>query len=508
MDCNCKKMHEDVVKGNASGNDSEETQRTENKLKSPPEELISSSVSADTSLLSTAPANTHHVPSLSSLRGQSPNSLVDVLKQQAASPPRKQGGINEEFNLPRTSSTGAVNNNNEGPVVQANLEESYWHGPNSSQTENNIMMDKPDNNIGEIIRDKGDGGSGDNTTGMILEETQQNDNNILQPNSEVEEKEQVKRAMAESRAMSATKPHQSSTTSTESEVIVLDDSDDDNEVDDDRKMPANVDDNTKIKGGSPSLTAGVADTSNNNEQSEESQVEEAIRLSLLEAKEERRATQYYEYGGGSLCRKLTRQEFKDAIDSFVLRQGGYEKLESGSLIKHGNANDMAKSKVAAGGGKNQTSAQYGRYSIDRMWRVFDVLEGKADINIEEEAVSTRRDSEEKEKVEKRRLDGSSGAKIKAFVDIGHGIGIQVLQAGWANSVPARGVEIMKERHLVAESIREGVIESLRNDPPDNTLVELECEDFSKAIVGEDRDEKLRSFLLFKDKSMDVQKGLV
>lgn len=106
-----------------------------------------------------------------------------------------------------------------------------------------------------------------------------------------------------------------------------------------------------------------------------------------------------------------------------------------------------------------------------------------------------------------------GPKINAFLDVGHGLGIQVLQAGWGYlGVPARGVEIMRDRHIIAENILEWVLGNLRNDPPDRRLVELELADFSCAIVPDKktnkRDEKLRELLLFTDKSKEVQQGLV
>lgn len=71
---------------------------------------------------------------------------------------------------------------------------------------------------------------------------------------------------------------------------------------------------------------------------------------------------------------------------------------------------------------------------------------------------------------------------------------------------------MELRHLCAEFIRDGVLESLRRDPPDNSLVELRFEDFSRAFVPNKEtgmhNEELRRFLLFRDKSEEVQKGLV
>ena len=307
----------------------------------------------------------------------------------------------------------------------------------------------------------------------------------------------------------------------------------DDEEEDDRKMPANndVDGNTAQIKSKPSATAAgsngiISNTNNdsgnmapNDNESEEDQLKRAIQESL---EEEQKAKQEYSMSPERISwRKLSCNEFENAVDVFVDEQGGYERIEHGALITHGNANHMNKSRIAGGGGKNQTGAQYGRYTISATSRLFDVLEGMADINIDEEIIEgtvnsvsespgNKRDAKKKKKrkLEKdTRLSGLPGAKIKAFVDIGHGIGIQVLQAGWTLGVPSRGVEIMKDRHLVAEALREGVLEGVRDNPPDSTLVELTLADFSRAIVSEDRDEKLRSFLLFNDKMM-AQDGLV
>ena len=196
------------------------------------------------------------------------------------------------------------------------------------------------------------------------------------------------------------------------------------------------------------------------------------------------------------CRRLSRHEFKVAVDEFINAQGGYEGIENGQMIKAGNTNNMHKSCVVDGGGQHQTGAEYGRYSITAMWRLLDVLEGKEDIW---QGVNGC-------------LDGLPGSPITAFLDIGHGIGIQVLQAGLSHGVPARGVEIMKGRHLVAEALLWGVIDNLRDDPPDSSLVELLGKDFTGAIVPNAetnlRDEQLREFLLFTDKPIEVQRGLV
>lgn len=296
--------------------------------------------------------------------------------------------------------------------------------------------------------------------------------------------------------------------------ILLDASDRDN--DGDRKMPAKTNGDAVVT----KCTVNVGKESigpSSMEGDDCDQLKEAIRQSLEEAKSAANRPLLHVDADipHNICRKLTRQELQHAVDEFVYQQGGYDRIESGQMVKHGNTNDMKKSCVADGGGQHQTGAQYGRYSILGMWRVFDVLEGKADILIGNTI------DQKSEIIERRsnqgggsnnRLLGLPGAKITAFVDIGHGIGIQVLQAGWSHGVPSRGVEIMKDRHLIAVSIKDGVVESLRSDPPDSTGVELKLADFSHAMVPDrdtlQRDEELHSFLLFSDKSKEIQEGLV
>ena len=400
------------------------------------------------------------------------------------------------------------------------------------------------------------------------QELQQTTNSSSPQQQEAEFQAELEHALQESLKEQMRGVQKNNRKSTSTECIDLCDSDDDeaeaddgkmpaisaksestldDEEEDDRKMPANndVDGNTAQIKSEPSVTAAGSNSisasssmaavggnnsndstaaasvarDNNDNESEEDQFKRAIQASL---EEEQKAKQEYSMSPERIpWRKLSRNEFENAVDLFVDEQGGYERIEHGALITHGNSNDMNKSRIAGGGGKNQTGAQYGRYTISATSRLFDVLEGMADINIDEEIIEgtvnsvsespgNKRDAKKKKKrkLEKdTRLSGLPGAKIKAFVDIGHGIGIQVLQAGWTLGVPSRGVEIMKDRHLVAEALREGVLEGVRDNPPDSTLVELTLADFSRAIVSEDRDEKLRSFLLFNDKMM-AQDGLV
>jgi hypothetical protein len=298
-------------------------------------------------------------------------------------------------------------------------------------------------------------------------------------------------------------------------AILFDASDSDN--DGDRKMPAKTNGDAVVT--KYTLNVGKDSGPSAMEGDDCHQLKEAIRQSLEEAKSAANRPLLHVDADipHNICRKLTRQDLQNAVDEFVYQQGGYDRIESGQMVKHGNTNDMKKSCVADGGGQHQTGAQYGRYSILGMWRVFDVLEGKADILLdstvdEGKSERKRRSHQGGGGGNNNRLIGLPGAKITAFVDIGHGIGIQVLQAGWSIGVPSRGVEIMKDRHLIAISIKDGVIESLRGDPPDSTGVELRLADFSHAMVPDretcQRDTKLHSYLLCKDKSKEIQEGLV
>lgn len=136
----------------------------------------------------------------------------------------------------------------------------------------------------------------------------------------------------------------------EGKVIVLDDSDDD---EGDAKMPAG-----KVKKEWNDPEGGR----------DEDDLAKAIRLSLEEAK---KPSQPFEIQPVE-CRSLTRDQFLDAVDSFVWENGGYEKIEKGILVKHGNANDMKKQCVAAGGGKRQTSAQVrSENATTTDWRVVE-----------------------------------------------------------------------------------------------------------------------------------------
>lgn len=233
--------------------------------------------------------------------------------------------------------------------------------------------------------------------------------------SEAKYQADLDRAIAAS--MRQQQPRSRRNPSAASEIIELPDSDDE----DDSKMPAIQPERQP----SAAVTAMAASSNQikDNQMDENAQIEMAIKLSMAEAEKMKE----YQQCGSTLhtCRKLNRNEFEEIVEDFVSQQGGFEKIEAGQLVKHGNANDMKKSCIAAGGGRNQTGAQYGRYSINSMWRLFDVLEGKAYVNLEKSGVAVKDDCK---KLSKRgrekncRLDGLPGAKIKAFLDIGHGLG--------------------------------------------------------------------------------------
>ena len=243
---------------------------------------------------------------------------------------------------------------------------------------------------------------------------------------------------------------------------------------DDAKMPA--------RKRSPSRNSG------DDQSRENADLKEAIRLSLQPDDVE----PMIKY------RVLSREEFEKGVNAVVDMNGGLGRIERSSLIQQGNSNDMSKEFVPPEGGKNQTGAQYGRVSIDCMYRIVDVLEGR--VSAEQDDFPT--------------------APIKAFLDIGHGLGIQgevhkravrqfnqlplQLTRGSASnglevSVPllckdlfknrcrtrtaypntnshgvlSRGCEIMKGRDTLSKHImRDGLLDWTRNDPCDLNTVDL------------------------------------
>jgi hypothetical protein len=121
----------------------------------------------------------------------------------------------------------------------------------------------------------------------------------------------------------------------------------------------------------------------------------------------------------------------------INKNDGFEKIEKGKMVKKGNKSGDVKSST------KQSKAQYGRYMTKQMWRVFDVLEGKKSPQDTEAVVAAAaacKHNKEEEKDEQNEAHTSPlGSKITAFVDIGHGIGIQVMMAAWSLNVFARCV---------------------------------------------------------------------
>jgi hypothetical protein len=287
------------------------------------------------------------------------------------------------------------------------------------------------------------------------------------------------------------------------EVILIDDNDDDL--------------NTKISAKQQNLAGALEDKKmpanpNNDDQDEEDDIQKAIRLSLEE--QNNKPTSNNDDGNDFHCRVLSRQEFEDVINPFVEMQGGFKKIENGKMVKMGNGVGEVKN------GISQSRAQYGRYMMKHFWTVLDTLEGKIDTatmdNKDVKDQSCReidaKQEEEAEQQQQMRPCSQLGSKITAFTDIGHGIGLQVMQAGWTLDVCSRGIELMKGRHEIAEAIREGVIDELRSDPPDSTKVELRLDNLVHCALpppGQSkRDEELRRFVLFQDKPESIQRGLV
>eukprot|EP00985_Skeletonema_marinoi_P033439 scaffold41329_cov139-Skeletonema_marinoi.AAC.1 len=184
-------------------------------------------------------------------------------------------------------------------------------------------------------------------------------------------------------------------------------------------------------------------TSNtNNDDDEEDDIQKAIRLSLEEQNKPTHNNDDVETNDDGNddfhCRVLSRKEFEDVIYPLVDLQGGFPKIEKGKMVQMGNTHGDIKNS------KSQSKAQYGRYMIESFWRVFDVLEGKIDTK-DDEAVNDESNSPEgkssddsdaaalkqdKGQQEKQQNKPSSqlGSKITALTDIGHGIGLQVMQA--------------------------------------------------------------------------------
>jgi len=264
---------------------------------------------------------------------------------------------------------------------------------------------------------------------------------------------------------------------------------------------------------------------NNNNNNDDDDIQKAIRLSLEQQYKPTNNIVASNNNDGDAefhCRVLSRNEFENVIYPLVSLQGGFHKIEKGKMVQMGNTPGDVKNS------KTQSRAQYGRYMIESFWRVLDVLEGKIDTTGDEtvsdesdgkivaKGISLDDGSVDAIKTEDGQQQNKSssqlGSKITAFVDIGHGIGLQVMQAGWTLDVCSRGIELMEGRHEIAQVIYDGVIDELRDDPPDSTKVDLRLDNLVHCVLPppgkSERNEELRRFVLFLDKPEAIQKGLV
>ncbi len=221
------------------------------------------------------------------------------------------------------------------------------------------------------------------------------------------------------------------------DIILIDDSDDD---DDDRKLSA------KQSTDSAKVDLKMPTNNNNSQDCRDDDLERAITLSL---EEQSKPKQEHEFQQSSICcRVFSREEFGHTLNSLIDKNDGFEKIEKGKLVKEGNKSGDVKSST------KQSRAQYGRYMTEHMWQVFDVLEGKiSPQDTKAVAAACKEDKDEQNEAHSR-----LGSKITAFVDIGHGIGIQVMMAAWSLNVSARGIELMEERNEIAKILRDGIID--------------------------------------------------
>jgi len=346
-----------------------------------------------------------------------------------------------------------------------------------------------------------------------------------------DEKAQLERVMKESLAVAKLSPqfnrqqqHQQKKKQQslvgDDDVILIDSDDEDLNQKMSAKRPlADADKDNK-------MPANYGTSSNNNDDEEEDDIQKAIRLSLEEQKKPAHNNDDVETNDDGNddfhCRVLSRKEFEDVIYPLVDLQGGFPKIEKGKMVQMGNTHGDIKNS------KSQSKAQYGRYMIESFWRVFDVLEGKIDTKDDEavndesnspegkssddsDAAALKQDEGQQEK-QQNKPSSQFRSKITALTDIGHGIGLQVMQAGWTLDACSRGIELMEGRHEIAQVICQGVIEELRSDPPDSTKVDLRLENLVHCVLPppgkSERDEELRRFVLFQDKPEAIQKGLV
>mmetsp|Transcript_37511 Transcript_37511/g.76665 ORF Transcript_37511/g.76665 Transcript_37511/m.76665 type:complete len:650 (+) Transcript_37511:93-2042(+) len=346
-----------------------------------------------------------------------------------------------------------------------------------------------------------------------------------------EDKAQLERVMKESLAVAKLSPQfnrrqdqqkkKQQSLVGDDDVILIDSDDEDLNQKMSAKRPlADADNDNKM------FAKVTSNTNNDDDDDEEDDIQKAIRLSLEEQNKPAHNNDDVETNNDGNddfhCRVLSRKEFEDVIYPLVDLQGGFPKIEKGKMVQMGNTHGDIKNS------KSQSKAQYGRYMIESFWRVFDVLEGKIDTKDDEavndesnspegkssddsDAAALKQDEGQQEK-QQNKPSSQLGSKITALTDIGHGIGLQVMQAGWTLDAFSRGIELMEGRHEIAQVICQGVIEELRSDPPDSTKVDLRLENLVHCVLPpqgkSERDEELRRFVLFQDKPEAIQKGLV
>ena len=275
--------------------------------------------------------------------------------------------------------------------------------------------------------------------------------------------------------------------------------------------------------------------------------------------------------------RISRRVFDATIESIIKQMGGWDKIDNGRLVKAGNMriqkSDMAagggmaqtraqygrytcegfwrlidvlegrveadlkcsddedegdgdssdddETKDERGGGDDNSAKTQNRAKTNRASDSDDDEVDDDDRKLpavpdaeDQDDMSTSTPPSHSSSRKRKRLNFLPDARpIRAHVDIGHGIGIQVLQAGLGLGIASRGVEIMKGRQIVAESIQENLITCLRRDPPDMSRIGMLHKDFSRACILHDEsktfhDVYLRTFLLCRDLSEEEQKGLV
>ncbi|KAL7445379.1 hypothetical protein ACHAXM_009793 [Skeletonema potamos] len=448
----------------------------------------------------TMPSSFHQqrfINSRSSLTGESPSSLLKNRKPPPESSMRaaKQTKCRQQQSSPSQHYEHPASSQSSREKIREDVNIQYRSKKHEVATNNSTAYANVDQDLESAL--------------LASQEQYDREEQNRIPDEKVQLEWAMKEALLGAASAAAESPplHQQHTKQcvVEDEVILIDDDDDLNtkisakrrnlsdDALEDKKMPAN--------------------NTNNEDQDEEDDIQKAIRLSLQEQNIKPSIDDDDDFN----CRVLSRKEFEDIIYPLVEMQGGFAKIEKGKLVQTGNAHNDVKNGKSQSRGKSQSKAQYGRYMIEDFWTVLDTLEGKmidtTDDNKSVNDESCREiDSKQEEGEQKKRPCSQLGSKITAFTDIGHGIGIQVMQAGWTLDVCSRGIELMKGRHEIAEAIREGVIDELRSDPPDSTKVELRLGNLVHCVQSPPnksyRDEELRRFVLFQDKPESIQRGLV